>query len=93
MNGFLTWEYLGTFAGAVAITTILVQFFKLQADKVWKIPTRYIVYLISVIILFAYQIFNGSLELENIVLTLLNAVVVSMASMGLFDNIKKELAK
>ena len=85
MNEYLTWEFLGTFAGATATTTLIVQFLKLQVDKVWKIPTRYIVYIIAALILFAVQLFSGSLTIENIVLTLLNAVVVTMASMGTYE--------
>lgn len=85
MNEYLTWEFLGTFAGATAATTLIVQFLKLRVDKVWKIPTRYIVYVISAIILFSVQIFAGTLTTENIALTLLNAVVVSMAAMGTYD--------
>ena len=82
---YLTWEYLGTFAGVVAAVVLIVQFLKLPLDKVWKIPTRYIVYVIAALILFAVQAFTGTLTTENIVLTLLNAVVVAMAAMGTYD--------
>ncbi|NLY44117.1 MAG: hypothetical protein GX066_09185 [Clostridiaceae bacterium] len=93
MNEFLTWEFLGTFAGATAATTLIVQFLKLQVDKVWKIPTRYIVYIIAALILFAVQAFTGSFTPENIVITLFNAVVVTMAAMGTYDVTFAKLGK
>jgi hypothetical protein len=93
MNEYLTWEFLGTFAGATATTTLLVQFLKLQVDKVWKIPTRYIVYVIAALILFAVQVFAGALTLEDVALTLINAVVVAMAAMGAYEVTLKKLEK
>jgi hypothetical protein len=85
MNEYLTLEYLGTFAGVTAVTTLIVQFLKLQADRIWKIPTRYIVYLIALILLLVVQAFQGSLTFEKIFLNILNAILVSMASMGTYD--------
>jgi len=93
MNEFLTWEFLGTFAGATEVTTLIVQFLKLQVDKVWKIPTRYIVYIIAALILFAVQAFTGKFTPENIVITLFNAVVVTMAAMGTYDVTFAKLGK
>ena len=46
-----TWEYLATIAGATVATLLIVQLLKLPLDKVWKIPTRIVVYVISLIIL------------------------------------------
>jgi len=93
MDEFMTWDFLGTFAGAVAATTLIVQFLKLPADKVKKIPTRYIVYLIAALMLFSYQYFNGVLAPDVIVLTLLNAVVVAVAAMGTYEVTFKKLGK
>lgn len=85
MNEYLTWEFLGTFAGATAATTLIVQFLKLQVDKIWKVPTRFFVYFIAAVILFGIQIATGTLTIDRILLTLLNAVVVSMAAMGTYE--------
>ena len=84
-NDYITWEFLGTFAGAVAATTLIVQFLKLQADKVWKIPTRYIVYVIAFLVLLSYQVFFGRLTAQNIIITFFNAIIVTMASMGTYE--------
>ena len=85
MNEYLTWEFLATFAGAVAAVTLIVQFLKLPADKVWRIPTRFLVFAISLIVLFAVMFFTDAITPEKAALTVLNAVVVTMASMGTYE--------
>jgi hypothetical protein len=85
MEEFLTWSYLATFAGAVAAVTLIVQFLKLPMDKVWKIPTRFIVFLIALIILFAVLFFTDVITPEKAALTVLNAIVVTMASLGAYE--------
>ena len=39
-----SWEQLATIAGAALATMLIVQLLKLPLDKVWKIPTRIIVF-------------------------------------------------
>lgn len=85
MNEYLTWEFLGTFSGMVGAVTLLVQFLKLPFDKVWKIPTRYIVLFISMALLFAVEIFTTGFDPQRIPLVVLNAVVVSVASLGTYE--------
>ena len=46
-GAFFDWETLGTFAGAVAVTVFIVQLLKLPLDKVWKVPTRAVCYMIA----------------------------------------------
>lgn len=86
MDGeYFSWELLGTMAGAVMAVTLIVQFLKLKADKVWNIPTRYIVYAISLLVLFAVMYFTEVITPEKIVLMILNAFVVATASMGTYE--------
>jgi lipid-A-disaccharide synthase-like uncharacterized protein len=85
MKEYFTWEFLGTMAGAVAAVTLIVQFLKLPIDQVWKIPTRYIVFAISLLILFIVLYFTDVITPEKVALTILNAFVVAMASMGAYD--------
>lgn len=85
MQEYFTWEFLGTMAGAVAAVTLIVQFLKLGVDKVWRIPTRYIVLLISLIVLFAVLYFTDVITPEKIVLTVLNSFVVATAAMGTYE--------
>jgi hypothetical protein len=85
MGEYLTWEFLATFAGAVAAVTLIVQFLKLPVDKVWKVPTRFVVFLIALIILFAVMFFTDTATPEKAALTVLNAIVVTMAAMGAYE--------
>ena len=80
-----TWEYLATIAGATLATLLIVQLLKLPLDKVWKIPTRIVVYVIALIILLLATLFTGSLTVESGVLTAVNAVIVALAAMGAYE--------
>ena len=46
-----SWEQLATIAGAALATMLIVQLLKLPLDKVWKIPTRIIVFLIAAVVM------------------------------------------
>lgn len=85
-GGYMTWDFLGTMTGATAAVLLVVQFLKTPLDKIWKIPTRYIVYLLSVFILVAVEFVNkGVFSFDRIFLTLLNAIIVTMAAMGAYE--------
>ncbi len=85
LNDFMTWDFLGTMAGAVAATTLIVQFLKIPLDKVWKIHTRYVVYFISFLLLFFVELFTGNVTFERTILIMLNAIIVTMAAMGTYE--------
>ena len=80
-----TWEYLATIAGATLATTLIVQLLKLPLDKVWKIPTRIVVYFIALVILLLATAFTIGLNLNNGLLTAFNAVIVALAAMGAYE--------
>lgn len=82
---FLSWPYLLTSGGAVAVTVFIVQFLKLPLDKVWKIPTQYFVYVIALISLTVASYFTGQLTLETFALAVFNSVLVALAAMGLYE--------
>ena len=87
---FLSWELLGTFSGAVAMVVFIVQMLKLPLDKVsrWHIPTSYLVYVIALVILLLAQAFvpgMGGLTWDNGILSALNAVLITLTAMGLYD--------
>ena len=44
-----TWSYLATIAGAAVFTLLVVQFIKAPLDKVWKIPTWFLAYIIALV--------------------------------------------
>lgn len=80
-----TWAYLATIAGATVATVLIVQLLKLPMDKVLKIPTRIIVFLIAAIVLLLATYFTQGLTWENALLTVLNAVIVALAAMGAYE--------
>ena len=80
-----TWQYLGTMAGATAATLMVVQYTKVQLDKVWKIPTRLYVYMIALVILLVSALFTGGLTVESGVLAVMNAFMVSVGAYGTYE--------
>ncbi len=80
-----TWEYLATIAGATMATILIVQLLKLPLDRVWKIPTRIIVFLIAAIVLLLATHFTVGLTAQNALLTIINAVIVALAAMGGYE--------
>lgn len=88
-----SWEYLATIAGATVATMLIVQLLKLPMDKVWKIPTRIIVYVIALIISLLATQFTVGLTLQNGLLTAVNAVIVALAAMGGYEITLAKLEK
>ena len=80
-----TWGYLVTILGATAGTLVVVQVLKLPLDKIWKIPTRIVVYFIALIIMLLATYFTNGLDLSSGVLTALNAGIVTLAAMGAYE--------
>lgn len=80
-----SWEYLATIAGATLATMLIVQLLKLPLDKVWKIPTRIIVYVIALIISLLATQFTVGLTLQNGLLTAVNALIVALSAMGGYE--------
>lgn len=86
VEGYMTWEFLGTMSGATAAVLLVVQFLKAPLDKIWKIPTRYIVYVFSFLLLLTVEIVNKStITFDRIFLSLLNAIIVTIAAMGAYE--------
>lgn len=86
-----TWEYLATIAGATVLTMLIVQLLKLPLDRVWKIPTRIVVYVIALIIGLLATHFTVGLTPQNALLTAVNAVIVALAAMGGYELTIKKL--
>ena len=80
-----TWAQLATIAGATAAVLLIVQLLKLPLDKVWKVPTRIVVYVISLIILLLATLFTDGITLQTGLLTAVNAVIVALAAMGAYE--------
>lgn len=79
------WNQLATIAGATTATLLIVQLLKLPMDKIWKIPTRIIVYFIALIIMIVATAFTVGLTWSNAGLSAINAVIVALAAMGAYE--------
>ena len=80
-----TWEALGTIAGCTAFALLFVQLIKAPLDKVWKIPTRALVYIVCLVLMLASAVFNGGLTPESAALAVVNAVIPTLAAMGAYE--------
>ena len=80
-----SWEDLATIAGATMATLIIVQLLKLPLDRVWKIPTRIVAYVIALILLLLATSFTAGLTWSTGLLTAVNAVIVALAAMGAYE--------
>ena len=81
----VSWAQLATIGGAAMATMLIVQLLKLPLDKVWKIPTRIIVFVISFIVLILATYFTQGLDWNTALLTVINAVIVALTAMGGYE--------
>ena len=81
----LSWDYLATIAGATLATMLIVQLLKLPLDRIWKIPTRIVVYVIALVISLLATLFTAGLTIQSGLLTAVNAVIVALAAMGGYE--------
>lgn len=81
----VTWEQLATIGGAAMATMLIVQLLKLPLDKVWKIPTRIIVFVIAFVVLILATYFTQGLSWSNSLLTVINAVIVALTAIGGYE--------
>ena len=87
----VTWEQLATIGGAALATMLIVQLLKLPLDKVWKIPTRIIVFVIAFAVLILATYFTQGLSWNTALLTVINAVIVALTAMGGYELTFKKL--
>lgn len=80
-----SWEQLATIAGATTATLLIVQLLKLPLDKVWKIPTRIVAYVIALVLMIVATAFTVGLTWSNAGLAAVNAVIVALAAMGAYE--------
>jgi hypothetical protein len=82
---FFSWETLVTSAGATAFVLLVCQFTKVPLDRVWKIPTRLFVFILSVLTMVIANVFLGSLTVPGFALSIFNAFIVATAAMGAYE--------
>lgn len=81
----VTWEQLATIGGAAMATLLIVQLLKLPLDKIWKIPTRIVVFFIAFVVLVLATYFTKGLTWNTALLTVINAVIVALTAMGAYE--------
>ena len=85
---FVTWELLGTYAGAIAMVGVLTQLTK-NIKYISVIPTQIWSYILSLVVLYTANFFLGELTASNAVLILFNAVMVSLGANGGYEGITR----
>ena len=79
------WDQLATIAGATVAVLLIVQLLKLPIDKIWKIPTRIVAYVIALVVMLLATHFTIGLTWSNGLLAAFNAVIVTLAAMGSYE--------
>lgn len=81
----ISWAYLRTTAGATAATILISQFLKFPLDKVWKIPTRLLVYAIALTISLVAGGFADGFNVERVCLDIFNSFVIAAGAYGGYE--------
>ncbi|MHB8927589.1 MAG: hypothetical protein ACYC9Q_08010 [Bacillota bacterium] len=81
MDQFLSLQFLGTFAGVVLATNVVVQVIK-DLPGLQRMPTRWVVLIVSEGILFALATVQHTLSAQGVLLNFLNGFVVAAAAMS-----------
>lgn len=89
---FVSWEILGTYAGAMAMVGVITQLTK-NSKFISKIPTQLWSYILSVVILLCASLFLEQLTLSNAVLTIFNAALVSLGANGGYEGLVRAFSK
>lgn len=81
-----TWAALGTIAGCTAFALLFVQLIKAPLDKVWKIPTRLLVYVVCLVLMLASAVFSGDgLSWNTALLAVANAVIPTLLAIKTYE--------
>lgn len=82
-----TWQALGTILGCTTFALLFVQLIKAPLDKVWKIPTRALVYVVCLIVMVLSAVFSGEdgLNWNTALLAVVNAVIPALAAIGAYE--------
>ena len=89
----VTWEYLVTIAGVSLMTLLIVQFIKAPLDKLWKVPTAFVAYMIALAILVAAHTMTSGMNVNTFLLCLLNAFIAATSAMGMYEKTFRKIEK
>lgn len=88
-----TWEYLASIAGATVFTLLVAQFLKFPLDRVWKIPTRVLVYVIALAVMIVATGFTTGISVQTSLLSAVNAFIVALSAYGAYEITFKKMMK
>jgi hypothetical protein len=86
MDNFITLDYLSTFVGMVTVVVLITEFSKELIDKFAKgLPTKYVVFLYSLLTIVGYQIMSDTFDPSKLLLTFINAIILTMTAQGGYE--------
>jgi len=84
MDKFFTYEMLLTYATCVTAVFGVTQFIK-DIKGIERIPTKYLSFLVAVIIVVLTNIATNQFKVANILLYILSSIFISMNANGIYD--------
>ena len=92
MDNLITLDYLSTFGGMVAVVVLITEFTKDLIDKAFKgLPTKYVAFIYSLILIIGYQIMSGTFDISKLLLTFINAILITMTAQGGYEWVFKPI--
>lgn len=86
MDNFITLDFLSTFGGMVTVVVLITEFTKELIGRLTKgLPTKYIVFLYSLLTIISYQIMSNTFDASKLFLTVVNAIVLTMTAQGAYE--------
>ena len=92
-GGPASWDALVTVGGSGLMTLLIVQFIKAPLDKLWKVPTAFVAYMIALAILVAAHAMTSGMNANTFLLCLLNAFIAATSAMGMYEKTFKKIEK
>ncbi len=92
MENFLTWEFLASFAGCVAATSVITQFLK-NLSFLKNIATQWVSYFVAFILLLGATYFTGALTWASGALIPFNAILIALSANGTYSAIVRATTK
>jgi hypothetical protein len=80
-----TWGYLVTVPGSAAFALVVIQLIKAPLDKICKVPTRAVVYVICLVSMAAGTYFTIGFSASALGLIPVNAALAALMAMGAYD--------
>lgn len=91
-NDFMSMEILTTFAGLTGAVMLIVQFTKsIVKNKLGDSFVRLYSFLIALILTFVFA--RQGNQVQDIILSIINSIMITMASMGGYEMITDPMAK